>query len=108
MKKRSELIFSLVLVPIDYFMMILGFVAAYFYRLGSDKPLAYNIGGMVYLRYLVILLPLWVLIFAMLGLYSLGSTRRRIDEVVKVFIASACGVMALIVLDFFKLGNFRR
>lgn len=102
MKKRSELIFSLVLVPIDYFMMILGFVAAYFYRLGSDKPLAYNIGGMVYLRYLVILLPLWVLIFAMLGLYSLGSTRRRIDEVVKVFIASACGVMALIVLDFFN------
>lgn len=102
MKKRSELIFSLVLVPIDYFMMILGFVAAYFYRLGSDKPLAYNIGGMAYLRYLVILLPLWVLIFAMLGLYSLGSTRRRIDEVVKVFIASACGVMALIVLDFFN------
>jgi exopolysaccharide biosynthesis polyprenyl glycosylphosphotransferase len=102
MKKRSELIFSLILVPIDYFMMILGFVAAYFYRLGSDKPLAYDIGGTAYLRYLIILLPLWVLIFAMLGLYSLGSTRRRIDEIVKVFIASACGVMALIVLDFFN------
>ncbi len=100
MKKRSELIFSLVLVPIDYCMMILGFVAAYFYRLGSDKPLAYDIGGMVYLRYIIILLPLWVLIFAMLGLYSLGSTRKRIDEVVKVFIASACGVMALIMLEF--------
>jgi len=102
MKKRSELIFSLILVPIDYFMMILGFVIAYFYRLGSDKPLAYDIGGTAYLRYLIILLPLWVLIFAMLGLYSLESTRRRIDEVVKVFIASACGVMALIVLDFFN------
>ncbi len=102
MKKRSELIFSLVLVPIDYIMMIVGFVAAYFYRLGSDKPLAYDIGGTTYLRYLIILLPLWVLIFAMLGLYSLGSTRRRIDEVVKVFIASACGVMALIMLDFFN------
>ncbi len=102
MKKRSELIFSLVLVPIDYTMMIIGFVAAYFYRAGSDKPLAYNIGGMVYLRYLTILLPIWILIFALLGLYSLGSTRRRIDELIKVFIATACGVMALIVLDFFN------
>lgn len=102
MKKRSELIFSLILVPIDYCMMILGFVIAYLYRAGSDKPLAYNIGGMEYLRYLLILLPIWVLIFAMLGLYSLGANRRRVDELVKVFVASAVGVMTLIVLDFFN------
>jgi exopolysaccharide biosynthesis polyprenyl glycosylphosphotransferase len=102
MKKRSELIFSLVLVPIDYAMMIVGFVAAYFYRAGSTKPLAYDVGGYEYLRYLVILLPIWVFIFAILGLYSLESTRRRIDEFVKVFIASACGVMALVVMDFFN------
>ena len=101
MKKRSELIFSLILVPIDYTMMIVGFVAAYLYRAGSAKPLAYNVGGYAYLRYLVILLPIWVFIFAILGLYSLESTRRRIDELVKVFIASACGVMALVVMDFF-------
>ena len=70
MKKRSELIFSLALVPIDYTMMVAGFVAAYFYRLGSDKPLAYDVGGHVYLSYLMIMLPIWVLIFAILGLYS--------------------------------------
>ena len=102
MKKHSELAFSLILVPIDYLMMILGFVAAYFYRAGSSKPLAYNIGGYTYLKYILILLPIWVLIFAILGLYSLESTRRRIDEIVKVFIASACSVMALVVLDFFN------
>lgn len=103
MKKRSELFFSLILVPIDFMMMIAGFVAAYIVRVKIDaRPTAYHIAGMTYVRYLVVLLPIWIIIFALTGLYNLSSTRSRLGELVRILIATASGVMVLIFLDFFS------
>jgi len=103
MKKHSELLFSLLLVPVDFLMMIVGFAAAYLVRARLDnKPLAYHVGGLRYLEILAILLPLWIVIFGLQGLYNLSSTRRRLTEVIKVLVATASGVMILIIIDYFS------
>lgn len=101
MKKRSELFFSFILVPIDYLMLVAGFVLAYFVREGQSKPFAYLMSGQSYLRYMLLLLPIWILLFAVLGLYSLSSVRSRLQEAGRIVAATLAGTMLLILLDFF-------
>lgn len=100
MKKRSELLFSLILVPIDYIAAITGFVLAYIVRLSAEKPIAYQIPARQYLKFMLVLLPVWILFFALSGLYNLRSTRSRFSEIGRILVATAGGVMFLILVDF--------
>ena len=104
MKKRSELLFSLILVPIDYFMMVAGFVVAYILRVKIElRPTVYQVPALDYLQLVLLLLPIWILIFALNGLYNLSSTRSRLNELARVIVATGSGVMVLIFIDFFSL-----
>lgn len=100
MKKRSELLFSLILVPIDYLAAITGFVLAYVVRLSAEKPIAYQIPARQYLKFMIALLPVWILFYALSGLYNLQSTRSRFSEIGRILVATASGVMFLILADF--------
>lgn len=101
MKKRSELVFNLLQVPLDGFMIIAGFVLAYFIREGQDKPFVYFTSGYNYLTYMIVLLPVWIGLFAVLGLYSFGSVRSRFHEIGRIISATAATTMVLIIIDFF-------
>jgi exopolysaccharide biosynthesis polyprenyl glycosylphosphotransferase len=101
MKKRSELVFNLLQVPLDATMIVVGFVLAYFIREGQAKPFAHLVSGHNYLTYMVVLLPVWIALFAVLGLYSFGSVRSRFYEIGKIISATAATTMVLIIIDFF-------
>lgn len=101
MKKRSELVFNLLQVPLDATMIVVGFVLAYFIREGQAKPFAHLVSGYNYLTYMVVLLPVWIALFAVLGLYSFGSVRSRFYEIGKIISATAATTMVLIIIDFF-------
>lgn len=101
MRKRSELLIAFIQIPVDYMMLVLGFVLAYFARQGSGRPFYVEVGGYNYLNYLLVFMPLWILIFALLGLYRLRSNRSEWVDLGKVITACALGVMVLIVVDFF-------
>jgi exopolysaccharide biosynthesis polyprenyl glycosylphosphotransferase len=103
MRKRSELFFSVILVPIDFLALLAAFVAAYLIRVRVDgRPVAHQIGGHEFVQIVLILLPVWIFIFAISGLYSQSSLRGRLDEVGKVFVAVSGGVMFTILLDFLQ------
>ncbi len=102
MKKRSELFFRAVLVPIDYLMVVAGFAMAYIVRQEQSKPLAYLVSGRSFIRVILPVLVLWIVIFAFAGLYDLKATRSRMAEMSRVVMASAVGVMTLIIIDFFS------
>jgi len=103
MRKRSELFFSVILVPVDFFALLSAFAAAYLSRARLDtKPLAHQISGHDFLQIIVILLPAWILIFALSGLYAQSNLRGRLDEIGKVFVAVSGGVMLTILLDFLQ------
>jgi exopolysaccharide biosynthesis polyprenyl glycosylphosphotransferase len=103
MRKRSELLFGLILVPVDFLALITAFVAAYIIRVRLDgRPVAHPIPAHVYLEISLLVLPIWLLIFAFSGLYSLSNLRGKLDELGRIFVAVSGGVMTLILLDFFQ------
>lgn len=101
MKKRSELFFRVFLVPIDYCMIVLAFGLAFLVRHEQSKPLAYGVTGKGFLQVILPVLLLWLVIYAFAGLYKLRATRSRLYETSRVIMASAVGVMLLIIIDFF-------
>ncbi len=103
MRKRSELLFGLILVPVDFLSLITAFVAAYIIRVRLDgRPVAHPIPAHVYLEISLLVLPIWLLIFAFSGLYSLSNLRGKLDELGRIFVAVSGGIMTLILLDFFQ------
>lgn len=107
MRKRSELFFSVILVPLDFLAFLSAFVVAFIIRVKlDDKPVAHPTAALEYLQVILILLPVWILIFALSGLYSQSSLRGRLDEIGKVFVAVSGGVMFSILLDFLQPVSF--
>jgi exopolysaccharide biosynthesis polyprenyl glycosylphosphotransferase len=103
MRKRSELFFSVILVPLDFLALLGAFVAAYVIRVKlEDKPVSHPIAAADFVHVLLILLPLWIIIFALSGLYVQSNLRGRLTELGKVFVAVSSGVMLSILLDFFQ------
>jgi exopolysaccharide biosynthesis polyprenyl glycosylphosphotransferase len=103
MRKRSELFFSLILVPLDFVALLAAFVLAYIIRVQLEgRPVAHPIAAMTFLQIILILLPVWILIFALSGLYSQSAHRSKLDEIGKVFVAVSGGVMFTILLDFLQ------
>ena len=103
MRKRSELFFSVILVPLDFLALLSAFVVAYIIRVKLEgKPVANPIAAVDFLQFLLILLPVWIIIFALSGLYAQSNLRGRLSEIGKVFVAVSGGVMFCILLDFFQ------
>ena len=101
MRKRSELIFSFLLVPVDVAALLGAFVAAYLIRVRwQHTPVAHLIGGFAFLRLAIIVMPVWILIFALTGLYGQSNLRGRLQELGKIFVGVSGGVMFMILLDF--------
>lgn len=104
--KKWEIIFSTILVPLDFLMIVLAALAAYFIRFGTRlvelRPIIYEIPFNDYLKIAVVVALGWISIFAISGLYTMRGTRRRAEEIVKVVMACSTGVMAIIVFIFLK------
>lgn len=103
MRKRSELLFAVLQIPVDYVMLVVSFVLAYFIREGSGKPFAVELPGYTYLTIMLGFLPLWLIIFASVGLYRIRADRSNLVDIGKVIAACSAGVMILIVAEFFSV-----
>jgi exopolysaccharide biosynthesis polyprenyl glycosylphosphotransferase len=102
MRKKSELVFSLLLLPIDFAAIISSYVLAYIVRVKVDaRPVAYPIGALFFLKIFLVVVPAWILIFALSGMYNLSSLRGRVEELGKTLVAVSGGAMLLILVDFF-------
>jgi exopolysaccharide biosynthesis polyprenyl glycosylphosphotransferase len=100
MRKRSELLMAVLQIPVDYVMLVVSFVLAYFLREGTGKPFSAAVGGYTYLNFMLIFLPIWLFIFFSVGLYSLRSDRKNWIDFGKILAACSAGAMVLIVIDF--------
>lgn len=101
MRKRSELFFSLLLLPIDFVAIFGAFIAAYAIRVKVEaRPVAHPLGIEFFAQVFLLIVPVWILIFALTGLYSQSNLRSRIQEIGKIFVGVSGGVMFMIVVDF--------
>jgi len=103
--KKTELTFAVISVPLDYLMIVLAALAAYFLRFGrlitGIRPVIFELPLKQYL-FLVSLIAIgWLFIFALSGLYNI-KRKRFIDEISKIFLACSTSILAVIVIMFFS------
>ena len=104
--KRSELLFSAILVPVDYIMVFAAGILAYnlrFVPFFTDiKPVLYEINFQQFITALFFVPLVFLLIFALSGLYQIKITRRLMRELSTVFVASCAAIALIIIIIFFQ------
>ncbi|MBU0898144.1 hypothetical protein KJ806_03370, partial [Patescibacteria group bacterium] len=103
--KRSELYFSFLLVPLDFLMIILAAVSAYSFRFAQwardIRPVIFNLPFSEYLRIVLLIDALWIIIFALAGLYGIRNARHMAKEIYRVILACSTGLVLIVILIFF-------
>lgn len=103
--KRSEVILLILQVPIDFLMLILAGVSAYYLRF-SDwatalKPVIFDISIFEFLSVVVWVAFTWLIIFALVGLYSTDPNRKFARDLVRVILACSTGLAVVAVYVMF-------
>ncbi|MFH1522583.1 MAG: sugar transferase [Patescibacteria group bacterium] len=104
--KKSELFFSFLLVPLDFVMIILAGMSAYYIRFAEFttdiRPVIFNLSSAYYFKIVLIIAFLWLIIFALSGLYNIRSARKLIKEVYRVVLACSTGLTLIVILIFIR------
>lgn len=119
--KRSEIFFSVLLLPVDFFALLASFVLSYYIRdeftISSFAPaelanrLNITPGEYVlpfdsYLHYLSIIIPALLVIFGMSGLYTIRSNTTWFKRFLQIFLAVSVGVFFILLLFLLKKDFF--
>lgn len=103
--KRSELVFTALLVPVDYVMLLAAAALAYHLRfttIAGVRPVLYELAFATYFPWAVLAALAWLIVFALVGLYVVRSSRRIVDELAKIVVGCSTGALAIILLVFFR------
>ncbi len=108
--KKVETLFSVLFIPLDFILLLLAGISAYYLRF-SDwsanlRPIIFDLPFSEYFNSLLFISLLWLIIFAMTGLYSIRSARKIAQEINKIFFACASGLSLIAIIIFFKRDLF--
>lgn len=103
MKSNASLTYNIFLVLGDMLAVLVSFIAAFAIRAASSTAVAHPMSAIDYITILASLLPFWVLIFALLGLYNANIYERRFAEAGRLFVGSFIGLLFLIFWDYASL-----
>lgn len=102
--KKSELFFSFLLVPLDFLMIILAGISAYYLRFtnvaAEIRPVIFSLPFGDYFQILFLIALAWLIIFALAGLYNIKGSRRLTAEVYRIILACSTGLMLIVVMIF--------
>src|SRR3990167_11413973 len=104
--KKSELIFTAMKPPLDYLAIILAGLTAYFIRylpqIQSVRPVIFDLSFKNYFSILSVTALLWLVIFALSGLYTISSRKKIPEELAKVFVACSAGLALVLAIMVFS------
>ncbi len=101
MKNNTSLIYNVFLVIGDFLALLAAFVGAYVLRVTIDhRPLEFLIHSRTYLSVFLVLLPFWILIFGLLGLYNASIYEKRFSELGRLFVGSFIGMLFVVFWNF--------
>ena len=103
--KRSELFFTLILVPLDFFALVAAGIAAYYARFHpiftTVRPVIFDLTVEAYTGIVMSVAFLWLAVFAVSGLYS--THRQSIaSELTRVALACSTSMAAVFAILFFS------
>jgi exopolysaccharide biosynthesis polyprenyl glycosylphosphotransferase len=97
MKNNASLVYNVCLIIGDALAITVAFTIAYILRVTlNHQPLSANVHAHSYIEILVSLLPFWILIFGLLGLYNLRVYEKRFSELGRLLIGSFIGILFVI------------
>jgi len=106
--KRSELIFTSILVPLDFLMLLGAGLGAYLLRTSSlvaqYRPVLFSL-NLPFTKYfsLVVGVSFFLLIiFALIGLYRIKVSRVLLDDFLKIVIGVSAGIIGLVFYIFLR------
>ncbi len=104
--KKAELFFSALQVPVDYFMLVLSGVLAFYLRktqaVQELQPLLYEFSVREYLEVLLVVASFFVIIFTIEGLYRIHSNKSKLIEIYRVGRAVSIGLMVIVLILFLE------
>lgn len=101
MKNRATFVYNAFLVVGDFLALVAAFGGAYILRVTLDtRPLIEAIPAKTYLGVFLALLPFWLIIFALLGLYNSNIYERRFSELGRLLIGSFIGMLFVVFWNF--------
>lgn len=101
MTRRNSKLYSLILMLVDALVLIAAFVIAYVARVQYDpRPLLQNIYAYDYLFAFLLIVPVWIAVFGLIGLYQPGTYNRRLVEWSKIAIGSFIGILLIIGFEY--------
>lgn len=104
--KKAELTFAVISVPVDYIMLICAGISAYWLRYAAwvqdIRPIVFDLDYNKYLQVVLLVAFIWLLIFALQGLYNIALHKRLIDELTQIIFACSAGLMVIITYIFWQ------
>ncbi len=97
MPTKNTKFYSLILVIADTLMLLVAFSLAYIVRVQyDDRPLLNNVYAADYFFAFLVIVPFWILVFAIIGLYHSSTYNRRLVEWGKIAIGAFIGILLVI------------
>jgi len=97
MKNNSSLAYNVCLIIGDALAITVAFTIAYILRVTlNHQPLSADVGSHSYITILISLLPFWILIFGLLGLYNARVYEKRFSELGRLLIGTFIGILFVI------------
>jgi exopolysaccharide biosynthesis polyprenyl glycosylphosphotransferase len=97
MPTKNTKFYSLILVLADIVTLFAAFSLAYVIRVQYDhRPLLTPVYALDYLQAFAVIVPIWILIFATLGLYNASTYNRRLIEWGKIALGAFIGILVVI------------
>src|ERR1035438_8805953 len=97
MKSNASLVYNCFLVIGDFLSLLLAFVVAYILRVTlNHQQLAQPVHALTYFYAFLIILPFWILLFALTGLYNSSIYENRFAEAGRLFMDSLIGILFVV------------
>lgn len=108
--KRSEVILMVLQVPIDFLLLILAGISAYYLRFTdwaiALKPVIFKLTFLDFLQIVSLVGLGWLIIFAFAGLYSTNPNRKLSRDLTRVVLACSAGLAVVAVYVMFAQQQF--
>jgi len=108
--KKFELTFTFLQLPLDYAMLVLAGFTAYSLRFAtfakSIRPILFNLRWEKYWPLVLLTAAVWILIFALSGLYGTNPNRKLARDLTRVLLACSTGFAGITIYVFFTLQKF--
>lgn len=103
MPTRNTKFYSFLLVIADFVVLLGAFSIAYILRVQYDqRPLLNEVYALDYFLSFLFIVPVWIGIFAFLGLYQANVYNRRLVEWGKIALGCAIGILFIIGWEYFS------